>query len=186
MSVVDKAKLYLIQRTSWLKKIEESEEGKQLAKSENNLLKLVKETAKTNDIKEIVTLEKTILEHTYTEHTNSAAMGSSFSNGINDMDLILKNLEKVDDFEKYQEVNDAIQAPKKRKGDLPLDDARTGFMAHFQRLTNQDKTHLSDNEKKLIDVRRSSLNLAHKLYREKQAKTLGIDLSQSQKKSRSR
>lgn len=174
MSVADSAKIFLIQRTSWLKKIDVSVEGKQLAKSENALIQLVQDTAKTGNIKDIVILEKAILEHTFEEHSNSPAMKSSFSNGIIDMGLILKNLEKVDDFEKYQEVNDAIQAPKKRKGDLPLDDARTGFMAHFQRLTNQDKTHLSDNEKKLIDVRRASLSLAHKLYREKQAKTLGI------------
>jgi hypothetical protein len=48
-----------------------------------------------------------------------------------------------------------------------------------------DKSRLNDDEKKVIDVRKSAIFTAGKLYAERQAKTLGAGLAQGKKRGNS-
>ncbi len=170
------AKVILIQRTTLMNKIKETEEGKALAQSENDLLGLVKQTAENGSVEDIIKLEKAILEHVFDEHVNSKAMERSFATAILELGIIEEHLTKVDNYDKYREIDDAFQNPKNRQKGLPIDEARQAFKGHIARLTNQDKSDLGDNEKKLINARRHAFTTAHRRYQNRQAKTLNIKL----------
>ncbi|MDR3323177.1 MAG: hypothetical protein LBS89_03135 [Zoogloeaceae bacterium] len=57
---------------------------------------------------------------------------------------------------------------------MPLDEARQAFKSHYARLSNLDKSRLSDDDKKIIDARKTNIFNAIKLYIQRQAKTLGV------------
>ncbi|WP_218564510.1 hypothetical protein [Suttonella indologenes] len=46
-----------------------------------------------------------------------------------------------------------------------------------------DKSRLDDDEKKIIDARKSMISSAQKLYMARQANTLGVDIGQNKKQS---
>ena len=81
----------------------------------------------------------------------------------------------VDDKRKYQAVDQAHSLKANRKNSLPYDEARLSFSSHLSRLTNMDKTRLSDEEKKVIDIRRAAFNI------ERQTRSLGVDREKSKK-----
>ncbi|WP_072282003.1 hypothetical protein [Rappaport israeli] len=64
-----------------------------------------------------------------------------------------------------------------------MDEARQSFKSHFARLVNMDKSRLDDDEKKIIDARKSMISTAQKLYMARQANTLGVDIGQNKKQS---
>lgn len=176
----------LIEEHETVKSINVSPLANELSNIRKELLAFLKEVGKSNDLHKIVTAEKEILEGDLARYANSKPMENSLKIAINELNVIQRHLGIVDNIEDYQAVNEAYSLPKNRQKGLPIDEARQAFRSHSARLTNQDKTRLDDDEKKIIDIRRSAFNTAHKIYQQKQAKTLDTDLSQSQKKSRSR
>jgi hypothetical protein len=88
---------------------------------------------------------------------------------------IEKMLSIVDDEARYSLIAQGYSFPKNREKGLPLDEARQAFKSHHARLSNLDKARLPEDEKKIIDARRSNILQAGKLYAERQAKTLGAD-----------
>ena len=83
-------------------------------------------------------------------------------------------LVKVSDPAHYHEVDQSFSVSKHRKGGLPIDEARQAFRSHITRLRNMDKSRLTDEEKKLIDARKSAMSTAEKLYIALQKQALGI------------
>jgi len=61
--------------------------------------------------------------------------------------------------------------------DRTHDEARQALSSHYTRLNNLDKSRLDDDEKKMIDTRKSAIFAARNLYTERQAKNLEIDLA---------
>ena len=82
----------------------------------------------------------------------------------------------VDDKQEYSRVDASHSLPKNRDKGLPLDEARQAFKSHYARLNNLDKSRLSDDEKAIIDARKSNIFNAGKLYALRQAKTLCVEL----------
>jgi hypothetical protein len=158
-----------------------SKEARNLESLQGKLLKQIQEAGKSNDAALIVETEKTILQGDLDRYANSRSMVSSLRTALSELDATQKLLAIVDDKNKYGMIDKAHSLAKNREKGLPLDEARQAFKSHYARLNNMDKSRLSDDEKKIIDARKINMFNADKLYTERQAKTLGVELSQGKK-----
>jgi hypothetical protein len=95
----------------------------------------------------------------------------------NALEKLNRHIGIVDDPDRYSVVDQTHSLPKNRKKGLPIDEARQALASHYARLNNQDKSRLGDEEKQIVDARKSNLFQAGKLYAERQAKTLGVDVA---------
>ncbi|MCW5222207.1 hypothetical protein D5041_00935 [Verminephrobacter aporrectodeae subsp. tuberculatae] len=109
-------------------------------------------------------------------------MTNSLKAAIGELSVAERHIGIVDDPQKYRAVDQAHSLPRNRKGGLPLDEARQALASHYTRLNNLDKARLVDDEKKVIDARKTAVFEAVKLYTARQAKTLGVDLAQGKKR----
>jgi hypothetical protein len=148
--------------------------ARKLNKARNDLLDHVKEIGKSDDLSLMLAAERTIVADELKNHANSKGMVSSLTAALTELSAAERLLSIVDDPDRYRAVDQAHSLPRNRdQKDLPLDEARQAFKSHCARLGNLDKSRLDDGEKKIIDVRRSSMFQAGKLYAEQQAKTTG-------------
>jgi hypothetical protein len=152
--------------------------AKKLNKARNDLLASIKGIGKSGDLSLIVAAEKAIVSDELKNHANSKGMVSSLNAAMLELEATEKLLAKVDDKKKYSQVDQSHTLPKNREKGLPLDEARQAFKSHHARLDNLDKSRLSDDEKAIIDARKSNILNAGKLYARRQARTLGAELSQ--------
>lgn len=149
-----------------------------------NLLEHIREVGRSGDLSLIIATERAIVEGDLTRYTNSPSMASSLKTALTEIAAIERHIAVVDDPAKYRAVDQAHSLPKNRKGVLPLDEARQALVSHYTRLNNLDKSRLGDDEKKVIDARKSAVFAAGQLYAERQAKALGIESTQGKKRGR--
>jgi len=143
-----------------------------------DFLRQLVETGKSGDLPLMVAVEKQIVEGDLEHYANSKSMTSSLKTALNELSVIELHLALVNDAEKYQIVNQAHTLPKNRKSGLPHDEACQALASHHARLDNLDKSRLDEPEKDLIDARKAVIAQAAKLYRQRQANTLGIEHSE--------
>lgn len=156
--------------------------AKQLESARADLLEHIRDVGRSGDLSLIVATERAIVEGDLTRYANSQSMTSSLKTALNEIAAIERHISIVDDPAKYRAVDQAHSLPKNRKGVLPLDEARQALVSHYTRLNNLDKSRLGDDEKKVIDARKSAVFAAGKLYIERQAKTLGVELAPGKKR----
>jgi hypothetical protein len=140
---------------------------KNLQKARTDLLEHVREVGRSGDLALIVATEKAIESGELEHYANSKGMVSSLNAAITELTGIEKLLAIVDDKQEYSRVNQAYSFPKNREKGLPLDEARQAFKSHYARLSNLDRARLSEDEKKIIDARKSNIFQAGKLYAER-------------------
>ncbi|GHU01803.1 hypothetical protein FACS1894154_11760 [Betaproteobacteria bacterium] len=140
-----------------------------------DLLKHVREIGKSNDLAFIVASEKIIVRGDLERYANSPAMVASLKKALAELETVERHLPLVDDPSQYRLVDATHRFPKNRKGGLPWDEARQALGSHYTRLDNLDKSRLSDDEKAIIDARKSNILNAGKRYAQRQAKILGIE-----------
>lgn len=156
--------------------------ARRLESARVGLLEHVRDIGRSGDLSLIVATERAIVEGDLTRYANSQSMTSSLKTALNEIAAIERHISIVDDPAKYRAVDQAHSLPKNRKGVLPLDEARQALASHYTRLNNLDKSRLGDDEKKVIDARKSAVFAAGKLYTERQAKTLGVELAPGKKR----
>ena len=164
----------------WSKALSSSSNARNLQKERANLLKQVREVGKGGDLVLIVAFEKAIVNGDLEHYANSKGMVSSLNAAITELTGIERLLTIVNDKQEYSRVDLSYSFPKNREKGLPLDEARQAFKSHHARLNNLDRARLSEDEKNIIDARKSNIFQAGKLYAERQAKTLGVDPGQKQ------
>jgi hypothetical protein len=140
-----------------------------------DLLAFLREIGCGGDLSLIVATERAIVESDLSRYANSRAMVNSLKTALDEITAIERHIGIVDDPDKYPTIDQAHRLPRNRKGSLPFDEARQALASHYVRLGNLDKSRLDDDEKKIIDARKSAIFAAGKLYAERQAKTLGIN-----------
>jgi hypothetical protein len=172
----------LVRERGYAHEVNESPPAKRLQGARNGLLEHIRTVSQSGDLALIVTTERTIVERDLQYHANSQAMTSSLKTALNEMAAIERHIGIVDSRTKYRAVDQAYSLPKNRKGGLPFDEARQALASHYTRLNNMDKSRLGDDEKKVIDARKSAIFNAGKLYAERQAKSLGIEAAQGKKR----
>ncbi|WP_265283628.1 hypothetical protein [Verminephrobacter aporrectodeae] len=142
----------------------------------------IRAIGRSGDLPLIVTAERMIVDGDLVRYANSVAMTNSLKAAIGELSVAERHIGIVDDPQKYRAVDQAHSLPRNRKGGLPLDEARQALASHYTRLNNLDKARLVDDEKKVIDARKTAVFEAVKLYTARQAKTLGVDLAQGKKR----
>jgi hypothetical protein len=168
---------------SWAKAHAMAPTVKNLQKERANLLNHVRKIGKRGNLELIVETEKTIVQGDFDYYANSKSMISSLNAALLELGAAERLLTIVDDKDRYASVNENHSLPRNREKGLPLDEARQAFKSHYARLDNLDKSRLSDDEKAIIDARKSNIFEAGKLYAQRQAKTLGVELKPGQSKS---
>jgi uncharacterized linocin/CFP29 family protein len=111
------------------------------------------------------------------DNPNNAQMIKSLKTALTEIANIERHIDIVDDKTKYQVVNQMHG----KKESAPLDDTRQSCTAHYARLNNMNRSQMNNDEKKIIDARKSAIFAADKLYAERQAKTLGVEHAKDKK-----
>jgi len=173
-SLLEKLNRLLVFEEELTEDLKNTRAAKRIENARNELFEHIREIGRSGDLSLIVATERTIVEGDLTRYANSQAMTSSLKTALNEMAVIERHIGIVDDNAKYLAVDQAYSLPKNRKGSLPFDEARQALASHYARLNNMDKSKLGDDEKKVIDARKSAVFAAGKLYAERQAKTLGV------------
>lgn len=162
--------------------LQASKEAKGLERAQKNLLKRLRELGKSGDLSMIIEVEKIVVDTERAYYANSKAMNSSLKAALQELSVIEEHIGKVGDAARYRALDDDHRLPRNRKGGLPNDEARQALRSHYTRLNNMDKARLGDVEKQIIDARKSNIFQAEKLYKDRQAKVLGLDGQQSCKR----
>ncbi|MDR1162857.1 MAG: hypothetical protein LBM17_03345 [Candidatus Accumulibacter sp.] len=149
--------------------------AKSLQNTRSGLLKHLREVGQSGDLYLIVATERGIIDGDLSRYANSRAMSSSLNAALNEIAVIERHIGLVSDPDKYRTINEGYSLPKNRKGGLPFDEARQAMASHLARLDNMDKSRLDDDEKKIIDARKTAIFNAGKLYARRQAETLGVE-----------
>ena len=183
---LEKLSHLLASEEEFTEKLKNTRAAKQLDGARTELFEHVREVVRSGDLSLIVATEKSIVKGDLTRYANSQPMTGSLQTALNELATIERHIGIVDDQSKYQAIDQAYSYPKNRKAGLPNDEARQGLASHFARLNNMDKSRLGDDEKKVIDARKSAIFTAGKLYADRQAKTLGVDLTQDKKRGNRR
>ena len=151
--------------------------ARRLNKARGDLLEHVRAIGRSGDLSLMVVTERAIVANELKYHANSKGMVSSLTAALDELAVTERLLSIVGDPGQYGSVDQAHSLPRNRdrKG-LPLDEARQALKSHYARLSNLDKSRLDDDEKKIIDARKSNIFQVGRLYGERQAATLGIEL----------
>ena len=144
------------------------------------LIAHVKEIAASGNAEAIVEMEKDFIQNDLDRYAKAddKEMIGSLNAALLGVAAIKQQLELVDDPHKYQAIDQGHGLPKNRKQGLPLDEARQSFTSHRARLVNYVKYRLEETEKQFIHERRKALGIAEKDYIARQARTLGLELSE--------
>jgi hypothetical protein len=172
---LDKMELMLLREASLSKQMAETRVAKRLNATRDSLFTHLHEVGYSGDLPLIVASERAIIEGDLSRYANSHSMTNSLKMVINEIAAIERHISIVDDPEKYRGVDRAHSLPRNRKGGLPFDEARQALASHYARLDNLDKSRLDDDEKKVIDARKSAIRMADRLYAERQTRTLGVE-----------
>ena len=153
---------------------ERSAEARKYRESQHELLSAVTAVGRTGSIDTILTAERTILENEFREYGNSAGMRRTTNTGLVQLAGAEEHLEIVRSPDRYRILDVGFQRPRHRREGLPDDEARQFFRSHNARLSNQDRARLTNEEKRTLEARRSSLRIAEKAYIGLQREALGL------------
>ncbi len=174
MSKRKKRKHLLALEASAVKKHRQAPSAGELTNKRNVLLAHIEDIASSGKAEWIIEMEKDILENDLDRYANNdPLMTGSLKAALDEIAALERQLEIVDDPEKYKAIDRAHSLTKNRNRGLPLDEARQVFRSHRARLGNQAKTRMDDTEKQIIYARRKALGIAEKDYIERQTTALG-------------
>jgi len=155
--------------------VKQTRAAKRLVVVRTKLLLHLKNAARSHDLALMIATERMIVQDDLEHYANSKSMTNSLKTALNELSVIEMHLALVNTPAQYRIVDQAHTLPKNRKSGLPHDEACQALASHHARLDNLDKSRLDETEKDLIDARKAVIAQAAKLYRQRQANTLGIE-----------
>jgi hypothetical protein len=185
MNSLRKLQQLLIREEGFTDSLRSTRAARNLQNVRNALLEHIREVGCGSDLSLIVVTERAIVEGDLSRYANSQSMTSSLQTALGEIAAILRHIGIVGDPDKYSVVDQTHGLPKNRKKGLTFDEARQALASHYARLDNLDKSRLGDEEKQIVDARKSNMFQAGKLYAERQARTLGVDVAQGRKRGQS-
>ena len=153
---------------------ERSAQAGKYREAQAQLLTQVKAIGQSGDIDLILASERTILENEFLKYGNSAGMRQSVKTSLVELAGAEKHVEIVRNPDHYRILDVGFQRPRHRREGLANDEARQFFRSHNARLLNQDRARLTNEEKRTLEARRSSLRIAEKTYIGLQREALGL------------
>ena len=139
---------------------------------------------RSGDLQTLLTAERALLTNELERYGNSSGMKSSLGSALEEIKQAEKMHNIAQNKDRYREVDELYQRPKNRRRGLPYDEARQFFNAHNTRLLNQDRSRLSETDKKTLNARRPNMRIAEKASIAHQQKALGQDVQQDKKRGR--
>ena len=176
--IEEKTERLLILEEEANKGVQSSEYYEMLQESRKNLISHVVSVKKSEDLNNIIGVEKAIIKGDLKRYANSTQMVNSLNSALAEIEVIQRSLDVVSDPKRYAAVDAAHRLEKNRKNGLPIDEARQSFKSHYTRLNNLDRSRLTLEEKALIEARKGAFFLASKLYTRQQEQTLGVEAKQ--------
>jgi len=158
--------------------VKQTRAARRLAKLRVEFLQHLQNVAQSHHLALMIATERLIVKEDLEHYANSKSMTNSLKIALNEIAVIEMHLTLVNTPAQYRIVDQAHTLPKNRKLGLPHDEACQALASHHARLDNLDKSRLDETEKDLIDARKAVIAQAAKLYRQRQADTLGIEHSE--------
>ena len=178
MKTIEEIKKQMMLGQSRVKGYRQAPTAQAVAEFRQALLTDVKAIIESGSAELVVAMEKAMVQHDLEYYANSKTMIGSLNTALSEFAMIERQLGKVDDPAKYKATDQSFGLAKNRSKGLPLDEARQAFKSHYARLVNLDKAPLDDQQKKLIEARKSGFHRAQQLYIARQANTLGVELAE--------
>jgi len=164
----------LVREETFIDQVKNTRAAKQLSEERGELLAYILDVSRGDNLSMIIAMEKMIVEGDMARYANSNAMSSSLTTAIEELHAVERHIALVNDKAKYKLIDQGHSLPKKRRAGLPFDDARQALSSHYTRLINLDKSRLDEDEKQLINARKSAMIAAEKLYIQCQTNTLDV------------
>jgi len=175
---LDRLEYLLTKEETLVGKLKETKAARQLSAGRKKLLKHLRTLRQSDDLALIIATEKKIIQGDLSRYANSAAMVSSLKTALEGMEIIEHHLTLVSDKNKYRIIDQAHRMARNRKAGLPFDEARQALAGHHARLMNMDKSRLDEDDKQVLETRKSVIAHAQECYARRQSETLGIDPAQ--------
>jgi len=166
----------LLAEQSFREEVKKSRATQRLVIGCEQLLAHIVQVGNSEHLALMIATERAIVEGDLARYANSKQMIGSLNAALGEIAAIERQIDILDDPEKYRWVDQQYSLDKNREKGLPLDEARQSFKSHHARLDNLDKSRLDDIEKQIIDARKSAFSNARRLYVSRQAKVLGVIL----------
>lgn len=138
---------------------------------------MVRQVGKSGDLDLILEIEKRLLSEELRHGVAAPSQATALENSLNDLGIAADLVVKVRDPKAYRAVADHHRRDRnKDRHGAPLDEARQFFTSHVNRLTRAESAlgQGEASEKQLLAVRRGNITAANKLYRNLQARALGL------------
>jgi len=164
----------LLAEQSFREEVKKSRATQRLVTGCEQLLAHIVQVGNSDHLSLMIATERAIVEGDLARYANSRQMIGSLNAALGEIAAIERQIDILDDPEKYRWVDQQYSLDKNREKGLPLDEARQSFKSHHARLDNLDKSRLDNIEKQIIDARKSVFSNARRLYVSRQAKVLGV------------
>jgi len=170
---MDTMDVLLVAEENFHNEIKRTRASQRMRHFRKKMLEYLRRVGRSGDLALIVATEKAIVQGDLDRYANSRAMTSSLKTALDEIAAIERLLGIVDDAEQYRAIDRAHSLKKNREHGLPLDEAQQALNSHYARLSNLDKSRLDDDEKHIIEARKSAFFNAKRLYAARQGNTLG-------------
>jgi len=169
---LDELEHLLAAEGSFVETLKKTPAARKLSAGRKKLLEHLSALAKSNDLALIIDAEKKIIQGDLSRYANSAAMVTSLKAALEGMEIIEHHLDLVSDKDKYRIIDQAHRMSRNRKAGLPFDEARQALAGHHARLMNMDKSRLDEDDKEVLEIRKTVIAHAQDCYARRQAATL--------------
>lgn len=156
--------------------LNESPQQKNLQSTQENLLQILKQINKEQDIPLLLAIESISLTQEMKIRANSPEEINSIKAALLQLEEARRALEVVKDFSAYKAGTETYSS-RQRDGGLPLDAFREFIKSHTTRLTNRLSAPLSVPEKNILRQRKENLKTAKEIYISLQREALGLTVS---------
>jgi len=169
---LDRLNGILLQEEGVVVRLRKTKLGQQLSSIRQTLRALVRETTRGGNLPLIIALELEIIRGDLLRYANSQGMVNSLKLAEEELEAAQRHLELVGDPAQYRLIDRTHSLRKKRENGLPLDDARSALASHRARLQNMDKSRIDEDEKQIIEERKTMIGAAINLYAKLQSEAL--------------
>jgi len=174
-TLLDELDRLLTAEEALIEEAKKTRSAKRLSNGRKELLAHMRQIAQSGDLSLIIAVERIIVQGDLERYANSKQMVGSLKAALDELAAIERQIAIVDDPMKYAVVNQQYSLSKNREKGLPVDEANQSLKSHYARLNNLDKSRLVEDEKRIIEARKSAFLKARRLYAQRQAATLGME-----------
>jgi len=175
---LDKLENLLAAEETFVEALKKTRAARTLSAGRKELLEHLRQLAISDNLALIIAAEKAIIQGDLSRYANSAAMVTSLKVALEGMEIIEHHLDLVSDKTRYALIDQTHRLTRNRRAGLPFDEARQALAGHHARLMNMDKSRLDEDDKEVLEIRKTVIAHAQDCYARRQTVTLGLEPAQ--------